>query len=343
MATSVGEVQPWSEPVLTAVSQPTQLRSACDSMPIEDVLPADSPRLRGEDVDHIQSLAQLDDELPPILVHRKTMRVIDGMHRLKAARLRGARVIDVTFYDGDDAEAFVMAVKANIEHGLPLSLADRKAAAGRIIRSNPEWSDRAIAEVSGLSAKTVGAIRRDCADTVPEIHDRVGRDGRIRPLNTVDGRRYASELITLNPECSSREIARKAGISPSTVRDVRERLRRGMDPVPVRRRSGNPAERPTPERKLQERVELEQSESFGNRDVIIDKLSRDPSIRLNTHGRTMLRWFSAESQQLDHAWGALVNHVPDHCVCLVADLACSIASAWLGLASEMRRRGSLSQ
>ena len=58
-------------------------------------------------MEHIRSLAELQDELPPILVHRTTMRVIDGMHRLKAAILRGERTIEATFYDGDDAEAFV--------------------------------------------------------------------------------------------------------------------------------------------------------------------------------------------------------------------------------------------
>jgi ParB-like chromosome segregation protein Spo0J len=331
--------------VLVTSSQSTRPTGDSVTLRIEDLLPADSPRLQGEDLEHIRSLAETQDELPPILVHRTTMRVIDGMHRLKAAILRGERTIDATFYDGDDAEAFVMAVKANIQHGLPLSLSDRKAAArkaaaARIIRSSPQLSDRAIAEVSGLSAKTVGAIRSDSVAALPEVHHRIGRDGRVRPLSTVDGRRFASELITLNPESSSREIARKAGISPSTVRDVRDRLRRGEDPVPTRRRAGNHAERPTRERRLQERVRNEQSQSFDCRDQILHNLSRDPAIRMTEHGRAMLRWLHSQSQQVDKDWGLLATRVPDHCMCLVADFACSIAEAWLELASEMRRRGS---
>ena len=71
-------------------------------LPIEELLPADSPRLEGEDLEHIRSLAELTDELPPILVHRQTMRVIDGMHRMKAAMLRGERTIEATFYDGNE-------------------------------------------------------------------------------------------------------------------------------------------------------------------------------------------------------------------------------------------------
>jgi ParB-like chromosome segregation protein Spo0J len=336
---NLAEERPHCRPVLVTASQSTRPPGDHTSLPIGNVLPADSPRLQGENVEHIHALADLEDELPPILVHRKTMRVIDGMHRLKAAAMRGERTINVTFYDGDDAEAFVMAVKANVQHGLPLSLSDRKAAAARIIRSNPNWSDRAIAEVSGLSAKTVGAIRRDSAATLPEVHERIGRDGRVRPLNTVDGRRFASELITLNPECSSREIARKVGISPSTVRDVRERLRRGEDPVPIRRRAGKHAEPMSAERRLQERLRSERFLSLECRDEILQKLRRDPAIRLTDHGRAMLRWLHSQSQQVDSGWGLVTDHVPGHCICLVADLACSIADAWLELADEMRRRG----
>ncbi len=57
-------------------------------------------------------------------------------------------------------------------------------------------------------------------------------------------------------------------------------------------------------------------------------------------GRALLRWLNTQSQQVDKDWGLLANHVPEHCTCLVADLACSIADAWLEFASEMRRRGS---
>jgi ParB-like chromosome segregation protein Spo0J len=343
MATCVDEQPPFRGPVLVTSAQPARETSKYVSIPIEELLPADSPRLQGEDLEHIRSLAELTDELPPILVHRKTMRVIDGMHRLKAAVLRGERTIDATFYDGDDAEAFVLAVKANVKHGLPLSLSDRKAAAARIVQANPDWSDRAIAEVSGLSAKTVGAIRSDSVVAVPEACRRIGRDGRVRPLSTVDGRRVASELITLNPESSSREIARQAGISPSTVRDVRDRLRRGEDPVPARRHAGNHSARPTREHKLQERIRSEQLPVLRCRDEILHNLSRDPAIRMTEHGRAMLRWLHLESKQVEKDWGQLATRLPDHCMCLIAELACSIAEAWLELASEMRRRDALEQ
>ena len=80
-------------------------------IPIVSLLPADSPRSCGEDGEHIQRLAESGAELPPILVQRGTMRVIDGMHRLRAAILNGYHSIEVEFFDGGDEEAFIRAVE----------------------------------------------------------------------------------------------------------------------------------------------------------------------------------------------------------------------------------------
>jgi hypothetical protein len=119
-----------------------------------------SPRISGESSEHVEMLAAAQSPLPPITVHRQTVRVIDGMHRLLAARLRGQQKIAVRFFDGTEADAFVLAVKSNIAHGLPLTLADRKRAAKRIIALYPQWSDRMIAAAAGIVAGTVVEIRR---------------------------------------------------------------------------------------------------------------------------------------------------------------------------------------
>src|SRR5260370_41261090 len=74
-------------------------------VPLSSLVPADSPRLEGLDPGHAEALAEVDDELPPILVQRSTMRVIDGMHRLDAARIRGQEEIRVQFFDCCEDEA----------------------------------------------------------------------------------------------------------------------------------------------------------------------------------------------------------------------------------------------
>src|SRR5262245_27830171 len=54
---------------------------------ISSLVLEDSPRLSGEDPDHTRLLAEAEGELPPITIHRSTMRVIDGAHRVQAALL----------------------------------------------------------------------------------------------------------------------------------------------------------------------------------------------------------------------------------------------------------------
>ena len=69
---------------------------------------SDSPRLAGADPEHVEALVAATGDLPPIVVHRPTMRVIDGTHRVQAALRRGERVVAGRFFDGTEAEAFAV-------------------------------------------------------------------------------------------------------------------------------------------------------------------------------------------------------------------------------------------
>jgi hypothetical protein len=151
-------------------------------LPVNVLLAADSPRHDGVDSAHVLRLAECGADLPAIVVHRQTMRVIDGMHRLQAAIRNGRELVEVTFFDGGDEDAFILAVELNVRHGLPLSLRDRKAAARRILRANPDLSDRAISSKTGLSDKTIAVIRRHPDAGLPHQDTRRGRNGRIYPI-----------------------------------------------------------------------------------------------------------------------------------------------------------------
>lgn len=162
---------------------------------IESLLPARSPRLKGEDPEHIQALAETDAQLPPIIVHRATMRIIDGAHRVAAARSRGVTSIAACFFDGTDQEAFALAVRANITHGLPLTHAERVAAATVLIQQNPSWSDRSVAATSGLSPGTVKGVRQRAVPEGARDEARIGRDGRARPTDPIEKRQQIREVI----------------------------------------------------------------------------------------------------------------------------------------------------
>lgn len=299
-----------------------------ETVPVSSLLPADSPRLAGEVGEHTHMLAESSAVLPPILVHRPSMRVIDGMHRLQAARLRGQQRIQVRFYNGDKENAFILAVHANVAHGMPLSLADRTAAATRIVYSRPEWSDRIIAAATGLAPRTVSAIRRRSTAHSAWSNSRVGRDGRIRPVSSAAGRRLAGQLLAHNPHASLREIAKAAGLAPSTVGDVRRRLRSGQDPVP-------------------DRVRCERSPTAGpGRDgearaadlgSALHMLKRDPALRFTESGRVLLRWLDTHLIGSDE-WNRLIDHVPAHCSGIIVALARTNAAAWRDFAERLDGR-----
>ncbi|MER7553674.1 ParB/RepB/Spo0J family partition protein [Streptomyces anulatus] len=312
-------------------------------VPVDEVTETCLVRVDGSRPDHVSALAQCPDDLPPILVHRPTMRVIDGVHRLRAAKLRGYATIGVRFVDGTEEDAFVLAVRTNVTQGLPLTLADRTAAASRILSSHPHFSDRLIASTAGLSTKTVAAIRRRATGEMTQLHTRIGRDGKVRPLDASHGRMMASQAITNNPDLSLRAIARIAGISVGTARDVRERMRRGENPVPPRYRlsAGHRTENSTPENSAPGNNAGGDSRTAGTpraeRDRFLLALRTDPSLRFSGIGRALLRLLDANT--LDAAqWDRLAAAVPQRWSPVVADLAMDCAADWSALACRVREQ-----
>jgi len=324
------------------------------TIPVLSILPGDSPRLNGEDRAHITRLAEMEATLPPILVDRRTMRVIDGMHRLMAASLQGRETIEVMFFDGSTDDIFLRAVQENVTHGLPLSQADRRAAAERIIISHPHMSDRAIGQAAGLAAKTIAAIRKRSIDHVPQSNARVGRDGRVRPLDSGEGRLRAAELLIDQPEASLRDVARAAGISPATVLDVRNRLARGEPPAPQKPGAarGNaasgghasgaagtegvpaPPSRPVPASAARTRPGIRPAPDPA---ATVEKLLRDPSLRNNDQGKEMLRLLHINAVNADQL-PDVAAAVPPHCVTAVIGLARQYARMWQDFAQELNER-----
>lgn len=310
-------------------------------VPVLSLRPADSPRLNGEDRAHIARLAEIETALPPILVDKRTMRVVDGMHRLLAASLQGRETIDAIFFDGSEADVFLRAVQENVTHGLPLSQTDRRAAAGRIIASHPHLSDRAIGQVAGLAAKTVAAIRKRSTEGELQLNARLGRDGKVRPLDSAQGRMRAAELLTKQPGSSLRDVARAAGISPATVLDVRKRLERGDPPAPGKPdTAGNAAASGGDAHGLAScpgsRTAL-RPDAPANPAAKVEKLLRDPSLRNNEQGKEMLRLLHANAVGAEQLPG-VAEAVPPHCLAIIVQLARQYARMWQDFALELDGR-----
>jgi hypothetical protein len=307
-------------------------------VPIDSLSFDGSPRLGGEDLEHVRMLAEASAPLPPIMVHAPTMRVIDGVHRVRAARLNRLTEILARMLHCDEHAAFILAVKANISHGLPLSKDDRTTATIRIIVSHPDWSDRAVAAVTGLSDKTVSRIRAQSVSAALQPGVRRGRDGRIRPLDTTEKRGQAAAMISEGPHMGLREIARATGLSLATVQDVRQRINRGEDPVPRRYRlakgEAGAATKPLPQPDI---PRTRYKESPVDRRVALEKLHHDPSLKFSEAGRHLLHWLHRYTIEVDGA-EAISSSVPDHWTPVVSALARTCAAGWSRLADMLDER-----
>ncbi|GIF08249.1 transcriptional regulator [Actinoplanes siamensis] len=287
------------------------------------------------DENHVRTLAELDEKLPAVLVHRASMTLVDGMHRISAARRNGRDTVEVRFFHGTEAEAFQLAVRMNVRHGLPLSRTDRRTAAARILAAHPEQSDRSIAATTGLSARTVATIRRQTAARAQPV--RLGQDGRSRPLTTAEGRRLAGEVIKADPATPLRKVAAQAGVSVGTARDVRARILAGTDPVPARRSA-------TPSRPMDAPVKLAppgrgfpaQCRDAADVESLLDGLRRDPSLRYTEAGRSILMWLNSGIPRVS-GLPEVVHRVPPHCGIIIAQIARQCAQVWSTLADEMDR------
>lgn len=331
---------------------------------IDDLVPADSPRLKGIDTAHVRRLSAIYPSLPPVLVHRPTMRVVDGMHRISAAVLRGLDTVAVQYFDGSEDQVFLRSVTANIAHGLPLSVAERKTAAWRILASHPSLSDRAVAAYVGLDAKTVASVRECSTAGFPPLNMRTGADGRVHPLDRTAERIRAAELMRKDPELSLRAVVKETGLSLGTAHDVRRRLLRGEDPVPPSRqnrparatarstpppppRAAKPSGRAVPaapDRRPAAAAPARAPQQGGSASPrsrgpldSLRKLANDPSLRHSDSGRDFIRWLHTHFI-VDEAWQKQADAVPLHATESIAELARHCSDAWRRFAEDMSRR-----
>jgi hypothetical protein len=307
------------------------------SLAVSSLTLGETPRSVETHIEHVRALADVAGTLPPILVHGPSRRVIDGVHRVRAAMLCGEQTIRARIYSGSLDDAFVLAVNLNAKHGLTLSRPERMNAAERILRSHGQWSDRMIAGITGLSAGTIRKLRQGSAESAAQPATRVGRDGRSRPVNSAAGRERARQLLVESPTAPVRAVAREAGVSAATVLDVRRRLAAGEDAIPQRLRNGGSLNNEIPVKEICQTPDLSEPKA-PDVDVpaMLARLSNDPSIRLNGLGRFLLRWMMMSQHGMDASW-QIIDAVPDHCVGTVATLARNYSARWAELATELDR------
>lgn len=127
-------------------------------IPLDRLVPDDyfQPRFGGLSEEHVKLLMQTDPATwPPLVVTPNDsggFDLIDGFHRYHAARRLDLSALSCRI--DPDADYFT-GVAANVTHGLPLSMADRKEAARWLAEHEPQLSYRDIGRRVGLNHETV--------------------------------------------------------------------------------------------------------------------------------------------------------------------------------------------
>ena len=302
--------------------------SEVGTIAIDAVHVGPSMRAAGIDPLHVAALAEVAAHWPPIVLNRADSSVVDGHHRIAAARQLGLRELCVTWFDGSAEDAYLEFVRCNVGHGLPLTLAERRHAARQMLRCYAERSDRAIASVCGVSPTTIARLRKEvgpvdwAGDGTRDAKGRVGLDGRVRPLNGMALRARIVQELSLRPEASLRAIAGTVGASPETVRSVRNELRAGTGLAKYATMTGPDAVSVLDVPPVEARVAPpSEDRAFTDRDG----------------GQEFVDWFEATSVENLDPWSH-IEAIPLSRVYEIADIARSRAEFWTRFANALETR-----
>lgn len=162
-------------------------------------------------------------ELPPGLVFRDTdgkLYLSSGFHRRLAYQAAGRSTMPALIRQGSRFAAIRAGIEDNLKHvGVRLSVADRRQAAGQLLRERPDFADRLVAKWVGLAPTTVAKVRSGLGTTVQngQSNVRVGRDGRA--INTAKLGSKPRPASDVQPERSSQDQA-SAGSSQADKKPV---------------------------------------------------------------------------------------------------------------------------
>jgi ParB-like chromosome segregation protein Spo0J len=164
-----------------------------DTVSVNDLIfdRALNPRLHGVDQEVVEFYAGIFNEVvwPPIVVDRATNKLLDGWHRVEAAKRVGVYSLPVLWVDAKDDELFAHAVKLNLGHGVRLSREERLKAVAKLAREG--WPPERIIEFLGCTPILVKQAEQ--AEDL-RVHFRVANHpGAMLPTETL------AEVAKLEP------------------------------------------------------------------------------------------------------------------------------------------------
>lgn len=117
----------------------------------------------------------------------KTLLIMDGFHRLQAAQNAGLKQISAFIFEGSEAEATVLAMQANLKHGVPLGSDEVKNACRRIVaamadKDGNQPGHTVVADLMQMHESTIREWRTawNASGEFTLSEKIVGKDGKLQ-------------------------------------------------------------------------------------------------------------------------------------------------------------------
>lgn len=173
------------------------------------------------------------DRFPPVVVFKPKadeFLLADGFHRVRAARKSKFTTIAADIRRGSRTDALRYSLQANHAHGLRRTSQDKRFAIGLALREFSSLSDRAIADMCGVSHSSVAIVRRQLDDS-SSSGTRTGMDGKIRRLPVRSQTTESLIIQVISPAAHNNgtsppvlmELAKSLSVLEDAVREAVER------------------------------------------------------------------------------------------------------------------------
>lgn len=142
------------------------------------------------------------DHFPAVVVFdvpKEGLLLVDGYHRLHAARSASKETLDAEIIPGERREAILYSLKVNDTHGIRRTNSDKRRAVERLL-SDPEWmnwNNQKIAEACRVTGEFVRKLRShpSCNNCKIPTERTVERNGKTYTMDTSNiGKRTVQDV-----------------------------------------------------------------------------------------------------------------------------------------------------
>jgi hypothetical protein len=111
------------------------------------------------DLSHVTRLSEAleleTSDIPDIMIDRQN-RIVDGVHRYEALRMKGVEEVECILIE-DDREAWITSIAENSMHGLPYTLSERRAHFAKAWKEGvwKGFKQKQLAELYQVSQRTI--------------------------------------------------------------------------------------------------------------------------------------------------------------------------------------------